>query len=203
MKAQRASFPAFGVDTVLQLSANNAKALVGHGFSFVVRYLGGMTPEELATLLKAGLAVMPVTYSRRAGWTPSAVLGQQDGDKAVAELHRLGFMTGVTVWLDLEGCAGPADATTAWVNAWAAKVASAGFQPGLYVGAQSGLTEEGLWKLSVVRYWRSCSRVPEPANCGFCQTQLYPPNVTVGGVKVDVDVIHEDWKGRLPTWLAP
>ena len=203
MKANQASFPAFGIDTVLRLNAQQAKALAALGYTFAVRYLGGLTSEERAVLLAAGLAVMPVTYSRKPGWVPSADLGRQDGDKTVLELARVGLPPGVTVWLDLEGCAGPAADTAAWVNEWAAKVAAAGYQPGLYVGAQpGGLDADALWQLTVVRYWRSCSRVPEPANCGFCMTQLYPPNILVAGIRVVVDVVHADWKGRLPTWAA-
>jgi hypothetical protein len=33
-------------------------------------------------------------------------------------------------------------------------------------------------------------------------TQLYPPNILVAGIRDDVDVVHADWKGRLPTWAA-
>lgn len=202
MKAATATIPAFGVDTVQVLDTAACRYLVREGFHFVVRYLGGMTREELERIVCSGLGVMPVTYSRGAGWTPTGELGEQDGDKAVGQLHTLGMPEGVTVWLDLEGCAGPADKAAAWVNAWSLVVKSAGYQPGLYVGAQpGGLDSEALWRLPyTTRYWRSCSRVPEPATRGFCMAQLRPPNITLGPLKVDVDVVEADFRGGLPTW---
>ena len=44
-------------------------------------------------------------------------------------------------------------------------------------------------------YWKSMSRVPEPA-CGWAMIQIYPDNLVLGGLGVDVDIIGRDYKGR-------
>lgn len=169
--------------------------------AFVVRYLGGLSPDELETIMRCGLALMPVTYSRRPGWVPSQEMGEEDGVKAVEQLKRLSLPR-CTVWLDLEGCDGPPEWTAQWVNAWAQEIKAAGYEPGLYVGANpGGLDSAGLWKLKVVRYWRSCSRVPEPDNRGFCMFQLKPHNQAYGPLTVDFNALCEDWKGCRPTWV--
>lgn len=202
VKADLATFPAFGIDTVMPLDVAACRFLVREGFHFVVRYLGKLTPEELRTVLCSGLALMPVTTSRKPGWTPSGELGERDGDNALLYLQALQIPEGVTVWLDLEGSAGPARATIDWVNAWSLVVLSAGYQPGLYVGANAGLDSEQLWQLPyVTRYWRSCSKVPEPANRGWCIQQLKPWNQKLGPLVVDIDVIEHDYRGDLPTWV--
>lgn len=213
MRVEPAKAPAFGIDTVQTITPEACRWLVLNGYHFVVRYLGGLTREELDRILCAGLAVMPVTYSRGAGWTPSGPLGEEDGDLAVDRLEALGMPQGATVWLDLEECAGPAVQTTAWVNAWSLVVKSAGYEPGLYVGANpGGLDSDALWKLPfTTRYWRSCSRVPEPSNRGWCMQQLKPWNIKLelkpwniklGPLIVDVDVIEQDFKGDVPSWVV-
>jgi len=203
MKAVRATFPAMGVDTVARLTPDLCKNLKANGMTFAVRYLGGATQQEVTDILASGLALMLVTYSRTSGWVPSKDLGDKDGVAAVARAKALGAPPAVTIWLDLEGCAGPASATTEWVNAWADKIKMAGYEPGLYVGAApGGLDSKSLYALRVVRYWHSCSEVPEVATCGYCMRQLRPWNAMVGGVQVDVDVIEEDLKHRLPTWIV-
>lgn len=204
MRNAQASFPSFGIDTVLELKPGFCKLLIKEGYTFAIRYLGGMSEEELYRITCSGLAVMPVTYSRAYGWIPSEELGRLDGEKAAKHLEQLNLPYGCTVWLDLEGCAGPAEKTTAWVNAWSEVIEDAGYQPGLYVGANpGGLDSYDLWKLpNITKYWRGCSIVPEPANRGFCNFQLYPPNVKIGGVQVDVDVICKDWKNSLPNWVV-
>lgn len=188
----------------MRLDAKACRFLVREGFHFVVRYLGGMRREEFERIICSGLAVMPVTYSRSSGWTPSAEMGTADGLESVAQLRALQMPLGVTVWLDLEGCAGPAQSTADWVNAWSSVVRGVGYEAGLYVGANpGGLDSESLWSLPyTTRYWRSCSRVPEPAHRGWCMQQLRPWNHKLGPLTVDVDVIEEDHKGSRPTWVV-
>ena len=130
MKAKLATIPAFGIDTVLELSSTDCRFLVREGFHFVVRYLGMLTPDELKRVMCSGLALMPVTTSRGAGWTPSMQLGATDGQLAASRLADLSMPKGVTVWLDLEGCAGPAEKTADWINAWSQAVITAGYQAG-------------------------------------------------------------------------
>ena len=95
------------------------------------------------------------------------------------------------MWLDVEGVLTDPKAR---VNTWADTISAAGFTPGLYVGANCGMTAEELYQLRVTRYWRSMSLVPTP-QCGFVMSQLYP-TTTVAGVGVDIDVPQQDWQGR-------
>jgi hypothetical protein len=195
---------ALGVDTVMELSTQSCRVLVREGIHFAVRYLGRVTPDEVGRILCSGLAFMPVTTSRGHGWVPSKTLGLADGVNALGYLSTLGIPKGCTVWLDLEGCSGPAEATAAWVNAWSWSMRDAGYEAGLYVGSNpGGLDSEALWKLpSTTRYWRSCSRVPEPANRGWCMQQLKPWNYRYGNLTVDFNVIENDYFGDRPKWVV-
>jgi hypothetical protein len=132
---------------------------------------------------------MPVQHAPKAGWKPTAALGTTFGTNAAANAKAVGFPPGVTLWCDFEGpdSVSTADDATAYINAWAAAVNGAGYDPGLYVGSGAPL-------------WKSESSVAEPANCGFCLIQLYT-TTQVAGVEVDVDVVQFDCEGRLPYWL--
>ena len=88
---------ALGVDTVQRLTPVTASALRREGMAFVVRYLGSLSAEELACIMSAGLACMPVTYAKA-----------YSGMSAISELRKLAIPEGVTVWLDLEGETDPA-----------------------------------------------------------------------------------------------
>ena len=202
---QRAHPYAIGIDTVATLTAENVSAFMANGYSFVVRYLGSLTTIEVDTILNSGMAVMPVTYSRAVGWSPSAALGVSDGNLALTHLTHLNLPKGVTVWCDLEGVSGTSSDSIAYANAWASIIQTAGYVAGVYVGADIPLNSEELYKLNVHAYWQSCSVVPEVDVCGYMMIQLSPPDVILNGVEVDVDVIEQDHSGRLPSWtvLAP
>jgi hypothetical protein len=93
------------------------------------------------------------------------------------------------------------------INAWADAVSGAGWMPGLYVGAPQPLSSDELFALRVVRYWHGQGRcvdrsglLAEPT-CGWVMSQMYPSAVR-GGVLVDVNVIGQDYRGRLPSWMA-
>lgn len=206
-KAAKACFPAFGIDTVQSLSHEACGWLVKNGFSFAVRYLTdgpiGLKAAELQRIVCSGLAVMPVTTSRKPGWAPSGALGKTDGRRAVTLLESLAIPHAVVAWLDLESPGGTSADVAAWVDAWAHEVVSNGFRAGLYVGSGCRLTSDELWERpEITRYWRSCSRVPEPSNRGFGMYQLKPWNHKLGPLVVDVDVIEQDFKGDMPTWAV-
>ena len=188
---------ALGIDTVAPLTAENCAALKREGIAFAVRYLGSVSGGELAHILGAGLAFMPVTYAKA-----------YSGMSAINQLRMLGCPEGATVWLDLEGeTSAPAD-LSAKINAWAGQIIAGGYEAGLYVGAGCVLTSEELYQLRVTRYWDSCSREIDrngraaAPKCDFCMTQLRPFNTTIAGVVVDVDVVQRDVMGRLPTWVT-
>lgn len=207
-KVENAYVGALGFDTVTEIkTASVAKGLYDSGMRFAVRYLGALSSPEVDLLLGAGLAVMPVTFSRSPGWVPTKAMGEADGREAVANLKAAGLPNGCTVWRDLEGPGGHAQDVIDWVNAWAHVVRDAGYDPGLYAGYGSKLTSSELYGLAVDRYWHSLSRVTDSAGqlaeptCGWCMYQLYPSRMWAG-VWVDVNVIQQDYKGRLPLWVV-
>jgi hypothetical protein len=202
MQAVTATSGAKGVDTVAHFTAKNCADLKAAGYDFVLRYLGSLSAAEIGIIIGEGLAVMPVTFCRAEGWRPNKAMGTQDGQQAVRQLQALAMPPGVTVWRDLEGVAVGGAPVSDYVNAWAHEVKAAGYDAGLYVGAESGLSSNALWLLAVERYWHSCSRVPDVATCGYCMVQEYPPNKHICNVQVDTDVIIADKLGRLPTWAT-
>lgn len=204
---QRASFPAFGCDVDAPLTATNAAALVADGFAFALRCLSGgaqaapdLTGDEVAIIVGAGLALMPVHHVRYASPMPSAELGTADGQRAVAYARACGFPPGVTVWCDPEVQGGGGAETIAYIDAWAGAVRGGGYDPGVYFGSGVPLDGRQLYALSLDRYWKSQSQVSEPA-CGWTMIQLYP-ETSIAGIAVDVYVIQQDYRGRLPNWLT-
>jgi len=185
-------------------TAAQAQALAARGVDFFVGYLGAMSAGRLAAVLDAGLAFMPVTFA-------GAVFNGAEDE--LAQLAHLGIPLGTTVWLDLEGAKTltvPIDVLTRQVNDWAAKIAAAGYMPGLYIAPPQPFTGPELAKLAVTRYWNSAGRVQdrngkiwdEPEGCGFCMRQAYPQgNFRDTGVFVDVDIIWQDRRGRVPSWV--
>lgn len=201
MKAELARPFSLGVDTVQPLTGS-ALVSIKHNFTFVIRYLFGryaIKKPELDGILGEGLAFMGCTPSRAPGWVPSSKMGDDDATKTLDAMVGL-WMPQSTIWLDLEEVNGN---PTGYVNSWSYAMVSQGCEAGLYVGSNCGLDAEQLWKLQyVTRYWRSCSRVREPANRGFCMSQLRPGNTKVSAVTADINVIEKDFKGGLPTWVV-
>jgi hypothetical protein len=178
--------------------AQQAIDLKKSGIDFFVGYLGTINVQRLKYVLDAGLAFMPVTLA-----------AAYNGKNAVSQCAGLGLPKGCTVWLDVEGKPAydtPAPDLMRKINDWANDVASAGYQPGVYVGAPQPLTSQELYSLRVVRYWKGIGRtvdkqgaLAEPS-CGWCMHQMHP-SVHWAGVFVDVNIIGQDYKSRLPTWV--
>jgi len=192
-------------------TATQAKRLKASGIDFLVGYLGGsnMNAQRLDHVLSAGLAFMPVTLAGE--YFDGA------GDE-IADLRGLRIPTGATVWLDLEG-----DKSYRWppsdlirlVNAWAGAIKAAGYIAGLYVGSPQPLTGLELARLAVTRYWKAPSLVldrtgrdwSEPSGIGWCMLQAWPSKdwpspADPDRVWVDVNLVQEDRRGRLPTWVV-
>lgn len=192
-----------GADMVTRLTSESAARLRAAGLDYVVRYVGGLSREEMADVLGAGLGLQLVTYSRAPGWTPSGAIGAQDGIEDLKHLAWLQVPAGMLVWIDLEGAHGTAADVAAWANARAYALVKEGYIAGLYVGDSCVLNAEELYALTfVTRYWRAFnSGIPEP-KCGFCQFQAYPPNQMLAGVQVDRDHAQPDYVGRVPMMLV-
>ena len=198
----------FDANTVITKAV--AQKFVAEGHKFCLRYLsrgeqppGDLSEAEANRILDAGLALMAVQHVRNAGWTPTAAMGDQDGQRAGQNAALVGLPPGVSVWCDLEGVASgvTAQAVTGYCNAWFDTVRAAGYVPGVYVGAGYVLDESQLFQLKFKNYWRSQSQVPNVAKRGYQMIQLFP-EIKLNGITVDVDVTQNDFKNGQAQWLV-
>lgn len=196
-----------GIDTNSVISQSSGAAYRQMGDVFAVRYIsrgssedsGDLTHGEAAGILAGGLALMPVQHVRLSPWQPTGDLGTSDGKAAGALSASVGFPTGVNVWCDLEGVDTSSSAAdvTAYADNWAAAVTAAGYVPGLYVGANSGLTADQLGSLNFQHYWKSFSTVPTVTGRGYQLIQ------SANSQSVDNDKTQNDDKGGSVIWLHP
>ncbi len=204
---EKAEVGARGVDSYpysLGGSFAQAQALKASGIDFFVGYLGSLDAARLGHILDAGLAFMPVTLAGEYFDGPADEL---------AHLKHLNIPPGVTVWLDLEGPKSfkhPPQDLINLTDKWATAIAAAGYMPGLYIGSPQPLTGDELAKLKVVRYWKAPSRIFDrngkawdgPSSIGHCMFQMWPQgNWRDTGVFVDVNIVGQDFRERVPTWL--
>ncbi|WP_266168510.1 DUF1906 domain-containing protein [Dyella subtropica] len=201
-----------GFDSDTVISHRTAGQFVGEGYRFCLRYLphagggtaGCLTAQEANDILTAGLALMPVQHVRKAPWSPDGPLGQSDGAYAAAYARSVGFPVGVNVWCDLEGVDGQSSAQDVidYCNEWYDAVSQAGYVPGLYVGANAGLSGQQLYSnLQFQHYWKSCSAVPALPERGYQMVQTLVPG-TVNGIGIDRDITQTDGAGGKAQWLA-
>jgi hypothetical protein len=204
---------ASGFDTATPLTAALISMLTStYNYVFCLRYVArvtttiypaDITSAEVGLLLASDVALMLVQHPMKAGWSPNAALGTTHGSAAATNAFTANVAKGVTIFCDLEGVVTGAAASDVadYCNNWSAAVGAAGYLPGLYVGADCGLTADQLTNLDFTLFWESCSIVPAPAQ-GFCMTQN-PCDVNLGNapttIKVDVDSISVS-PGTL-TWL--
>lgn len=198
------------IDTVARLDAVDCANLKAAGIAGVIRYLPDLAPDELETIIKAGLGLLLVAHVRVPGWIPSAELGTNDAQRVATAARRLGIPPNATIWCDLEGMAGTKDQTIAYANAWATTMHAFHYEPGGYIGAGIPLDELELYKrLLVSQYWRSNSDVPHVRRRGYRLIQLTASQEdlargysVVAGVKCDRDVAQYDHMGGAPTWIS-
>jgi hypothetical protein len=198
-----------GLDSDAIITPALAQQFYALGYKFCLRYisLGKQSPQDLSTkeatdILSSGLALMPVQHVRKPGWSPSALLGQRDGQNAATNAQQVGLPPGVNVWCDAEGvssAATPQDVID-YCQAWHSAVEIADYIPGLYVGCDTKLTGEQLRDLSFQHYWRSQSSVPEIPHRGYQIIQLFP-SISAVGIAIDLDVTQTDREGGQAQWL--
>ena len=201
-----------GFDTDCPVRPGVARQFAAGGYSFCARYLArgerqgadDLSPLEAAGILAAGLALMAVQHVAAEGWTPGRELGKTYGSNAAAHALAIGLPAGINVWCDLECVAtGTASADVAgYCEAWFEAVQAAGFVPGLYVGANCGLTAQQLLESPFQHFWKSESKVPPLSGRGYqiVQSAVASP---VHGLSIDRDVAQADRKGGRALWLAP
>jgi hypothetical protein len=193
-----------GFDIDSPVSESQAQQYASDGYAFAIRYIsrqsseqrGDLTHSEATDILNGGLALMPVQHVEQAGWTPSGSIGTTYGTNAASNAQSVGFPGSVNVWLDLEGVASgtSSQAVIDYCNNWYDAVANAGFTPGLYVGANSGLTGDQLASLKFKHFWKSLSDVPSIPGRGYEMVQS-------AGDGKDDDVTHNDEQGDSAIWV--
>ena len=208
---------ALGFDCDTVLTKSQAAEFSGQEFDFVIRYLprdsvitptssqGCLTAAEAEDILTGGLALMAVQHVASPPWTPSAALGQTYGTYAVLNAEAVGLPAGINIWLDLEGVASGVEAQIIadYCSAWYDVVSTAGFVPGLYVGANCGLTADQLAALPFRYFWQSGSTTPTPTGVGYCMSQSISSSYVLDGVSYDLDTVFADQSQKTPLWLAP
>jgi len=200
-----------GFDTNTPLTAEQAKRFYDDGYRFCLRYVGrtemkaiDLSSEEAANILSAGLALMPVQHVLESPWVPTAALGAEYGGNAALFTSEIGFPKGVNIWCDLEGVERGAEASIVieYCNNWYDEVNAAGYVPGLYVGANCGLTGQQLYRnLKFQHYWKSGSKVPEVEKRGY-QLFQQTPSVKVNGMSIDKNTAVTDQLRGQVQWLV-
>lgn len=216
MKALKPFSGIFGFDCNESLSGTTAAIMRDAGYRFAVRYIRraeahshDLSRDEIEAIHSAGLGLSIVQHvESESAWTPSGDKGDSYGATAANAVSTLGLPQGITVWCDLEGVAEgvPSTAVIAYCNAWATKVAGAGYQPGLYVGWHSGLSANELYyRLKFQRYWAAYNLNSDqyPAVRGVCMKQMVAQSPAGSGLIIDSDRIVADHRGDLPTLAFP
>lgn len=198
-----------GVDNNQDM-AGITTCLLNQGYKFVLRYLGGpcyqgvvLTRTEAAALTAAGLLIGSI-YSganQVAAFTcgvQNTAHGTADGEDAATQAGAVGQPAGTAIYLDLQGDqTSPESAWLAYVEAWVAAVAAAGYPPGVYSSpTQLGIIHSQPWAGSAILYWVAHSigeSMVVPAPCpsselSYAQLWQYVLSVTVcGQTGVDID----------------
>jgi hypothetical protein len=192
------------------ISVSLAKQLKGMGYRFCIRYLprmasrvaGNVTRAEAQGILDAGLALTVVQHVPPEGWIPDAKLGANMGAFAGMYAQRVaGLPGGINIWCDLEGVNATASVTDiqAFCNSWYLEVKKRGFIPGIYVGYQTGLTNEQLGALPFQHFWQGYNG-PDVAGRGV-QLQQSTGKV-VNGVFIDPNKTQNDSAGGKVIWAV-
>ena len=192
-----------GVDTVDSADlARLAPQVKAEGYDFAYVYLGGATAAE-CTAIASVMPIIPVTFGNR-----------YDPNEALTHLAAMGLpkqdaVTGVraSILLDTEAQGDSASVLSQKINDWCRGIQGAGPFAGVYEGEENTPMSADQWgALLATLYWKSASLVPCPTYhgqpIGWCCTQLLPANYKLQcGLVVDADVIAQDYRGRVPTWM--
>jgi hypothetical protein len=199
-----------GIDTVAQLTASNCYALKDASVDYVERYLNNLTVAEIENnIFPAGLLLACVSYSRMPRWIPSLLTATSDVSNALYQAKELGIPQGATLIDDLESPGGTYSDIITYGETEAEGILSGGYDPGVYAGYRTLLTSAELYALPFRKYQHSCSRLVDrfgaavDPSCGWCSFQLYPPNMTLAGLQVDMSFCQNDYEGRAMVLVGP
>jgi glycoside hydrolase-like protein len=206
-----------GFDANQPITEKIARGFYSQGYRFCARYVRrasahsyDLTSAEARVLLDVGFALSCVQHVAPEGWTPTAELGRSYGEVAASETEKIGIPPGLTLWCDLEGVAPRTSQSDviAYCNAWHQAVASAGFVPGLYVGAGAGIDATHLYKsLRFTHYWGAynlnANEVPAVRGLQMRQSVVKAGDRVAGfRFAFQVDTVMTDHLGGRPTMLG-
>lgn len=202
-----------GFDTNTIVTKEQAENFKKDGYSFCIRYLSlkseqgtnDLSFEEAQNILSGGLSLSAVQHVRYEGWNPDSELGTTYGQNAANNALSIGLPKGMNIWCDLEGV--NTDSTTKniidYCNSWYDAVNSAGYVPGLYVGANTLLNGTELYNdLKFSHYWKSLSNVPSIPKRGYQLIQSLEKN-RINGLDIDNDTTQNDDLGDSMLFLSP
>jgi len=195
-----------GFDTTTPLNPISAKQYLTKGYNFVVRYIGrgdgsrtfvDIDQQEAQAIVDTGLGLCVVQHPLAEGWSPTAAKGKQFGAAGASLAGEAGLPSGMTVWLDLEGVASATQAQDVidYCNEWYDEVSAVGYVPGVYIGANPGLSADQIyWDLSMKSYWRGGSSEESgvPADIPNRGYQMIQRIGGIGASEFDSDVIKTD-----------
>lgn len=189
-----------GIDCLTPMANNVARMFYADGYRFVGRYLETLTLLERDWIFSAGHGIF--LYTEATPGTLDAAAGSSKGIASVARAKALKAPSDLHILIDLEATHGDAASVTDYANTFHDELVSGGQDSITYVGAGQILNATELYALKTHRYMRSGSLVPKPA-CGWCALQLSPLDQMIHGQRVDVVIVENDYKGRLPTLWWP
>jgi hypothetical protein len=197
-----------GFDVDGPLSSSQALAMKSSGYDFCIRYIprtaalwdGNITASEMSRILEAGLALSIVQHVAMSPWYPNAAIGSEYGEYAGIYAKSIGLPEGINIWLDLEevGDSHSQDIIN-YCNNWFLEVNSAGYVPGIYVGWQTGLSDQQLYDLPFAHYWAAYNCDQTIPTRGFQMRQSIQK--TLNGVEFDPNTVTPDQLGGLPIFL--
>ena len=160
------------------------------------------TSADLARILGAGLAVMPLCeVAEPPTGELSEQMGYNDALSSAQTARGLGLPPGLTIWLEhssgVQGVAGPDAALSAYVSGWARGVKACGYDAGLFASSSINLSN-----LEINRLCQLSSAVAEPM-LGFSMRQvaLAIPGLERYSQPASLYQILADRRSSTPAWL--
>jgi hypothetical protein len=176
------------------------------GLRFLMRPLpwqerlgGGLSSEEVDSVVREDLAVMPFQDASGEAEGPSEAMGQRHGEAAIEAAKRVGIPRGVVIWLAgvPRGFAADPSALTPYLNLWSQTISTAGFGTGLFLTAttpRNNLQFEWLcaWDPTV-----------EPPMLGFA-LRRDPDSAQQAQLAGQGEILRilRDRRGLTPQWLS-
>jgi hypothetical protein len=209
------AFDSLGFDTSQKLTRAEAQAIKACGLVWGARYVGlaaeaagDLDRAELEMLVgEVGFRLIVVQHVPLPGWVPTAALGEIHGRAATRNAAAAGYPAGCDLYIDDEGMAPAAGAAAAraYTESWAQVVRDGGYGGGAYIGAGSLMSPAQLYAIRGIHsYWAGPRRPGDRdvAVRGY-QIQQCWPEVMLGGVRCDLDVLGADQLGARPWWCSP